>query len=185
MEFRSKRKTIFERCAHWFLIGHPSHLLFWYICWHFDSLHHSILNAVQETIIKMVWKRKQTYLFTVGPTDGYLNLCGMVYNTSRLHRHHLDRILVWASAVKVCCGGPTKEKVRKMFFGFPSLLRTDFENALSTLIQNFTVLGLMAINSISGEDVYLKGINSDITIAILHFCWWYRFLARASDVAQW
>ena len=56
------------------------------------------------------------------------------HNTSRLHLHHLDRILVWASVVKVCCGGPTKGKSEKNVLVFsPPLLKTDFENTLSTL----------------------------------------------------
>ena len=51
-----KRKGYFERCAHWFLTDHPSHLLFWYICWDFHSLHHSLLHHCSR---KQLWKRSE------------------------------------------------------------------------------------------------------------------------------
>lgn len=85
------------------------------------------------------------------------------HNILRLHPHHLDLILVWASVVRVCCDGPTRGKEKRKGFRslFPPFLGLNFEITLSTCTHSFTVLGLTVINYTSVRHVHLKAINNE------------------------
>ena len=89
--------------------------------------------------------------------------CGW-HNTLRRHLHHPGLTLAWASAVIICCDGPTGGiKKEKKVLDISPFLETNFEITLYMYTHRFTVLGLMAINYISGKYVYLKGIKNKFT----------------------